>query len=289
MSTIRRISISALLVAGSAFAASASLAQIAQHPAGHPRSGAGPAQSHPAPFRAAQPGFHAGTFHAVRPGFRPGTFRSARPAFRAGTFRAPARFSARFHPLHAIIARHVNFAHFTPAERALWTRGRWQHRWWHGRYGWWWNAGGVWFWYGAPVYPYPTVVSDYYYEEPDPSESGPTWWYCYNPAGYYPYVPSCRGQWTPVPAQGAGPAYGDEQSGADQGPPPDEGQYNRQDEGPPPGYGQAPAGNDEGPPPGYNPPAGDDQGPPPGYDQGPPSGDDQGPPPDDYRYPHNSH
>jgi eukaryotic-like serine/threonine-protein kinase len=26
------------------------------------------------------------------------------------------------------------------------------------------------------------------------------WYYCHNPAGYYPYVPSCPGGWTPVPS-----------------------------------------------------------------------------------------
>src|SRR5438270_7093489 len=214
MSRIRRISLSALLVAGSALAASVSLAQSEHHPAGRPHPAAGPAQSHPAPFHAARPGFRPAPFHATRPG----AFHAARPGFRPAPYRGAARAAARFHPLHSIIARHVNFAHFTAAERATWARGRWSHRWWHGRYGWWWNAGGVWFWYDTPVYPYPTVVSDYYYEEPEYDESGPTWWYCQNPPGYYPYVPSCYGPWTPVPAQGAGQGYEEEQSGPEQGP-----------------------------------------------------------------------
>lgn len=29
------------------------------------------------------------------------------------------------------------------------------------------------------------------------------WYYCYNPAGYYPQVQTCPGGWTPVPAQPA--------------------------------------------------------------------------------------
>lgn len=288
MSRIRRISLSALLVAGSAFAASASLAQDEHHSAGQPHPAAGPAAARPAVHHPVPPG----TYRVIRPGTRTDTFHG-RPGLRAGPYRAPARFAAHFHPLHSIIARHVNFAHFTAAERALWARGRWSHRWWHGRYGWWWNAGGVWFWYGAPVYPHPTVVSDYYYEEPDADETGPAWWYCYNPAGYYPYVPRCYGPWTPVPAQGYGPSYGDEQGGPDQGPPPGE-QY-RDEQGPPPSPGRGgeqgpPPGSDQGPAPGYDegPPPGYDQGPPPGYDQGSPP-DDQGPPPGDSRYPHNSH
>jgi hypothetical protein len=176
-----------------------------------------------------------------------------------------------FHPLHAAIIRHVGFAHFTPAERWAWTHGRWYHRWWNGRYGWWWNAGGAWFWYTAPVYPYPTDISDYYYEEPEYNEPGPAWYYCYNPPGYYPYVPYCNGPWRPVPAEG----YGYDQGGPDQGPVPGGQQQYEDQQAPPPGYGQGPPGYyNQGPPPGYQ------QGPPPGYDQGPPPGyDEQGPPP----------
>lgn len=194
-----------------------------------------------------------------------------------------------FHPLRAVLARHVGFAHFTPAERAAWTHGRWFHRRWHGRLGWWWYAGGAWFWYDAPVYPYPTAVSDYYFDQPDDEAAGPTWYYCYNPPGYYPYVPSCYGPWRPVPAQG----YGDyDEGGPEQGPtdqyengqpPPasagpqgEQGPPPGSEQGPPPGYQQGPY--DQGPPPGYDqgPLPGNDQGPPPGYDQGPPPGNDQG-------------
>jgi hypothetical protein len=272
-----------MFLAGSALAASPSLAEQGFHPAAHPHPVARPAAAaHPALHRPVP----RGTYRVIRPG--------------AGFHRAPG-FAVRTHPFHSIIARHVPFARFSPAERALWARGRWQHRWWHGRYGWWWYTGGAWFWYAAPVYPYPTVVSDYYYEEPDAEETGPTWWYCYNPPGYYPYVPSCYTQWTPVPAQGYGPGYGEEQSGPEQGPPP--GDAYGHEQGPPPssrnGAEQGPPGyNEQGPPPNYDqgPPPGGEQGPPSGYDQEPPSGYDQGPPPDsegpppdNSQYPHNSH
>ena len=283
MKSIRRISLAAALLAGSALAASPSLAQDQGFHPGHP--GAHPHPPSAAPMhRSVSPG----TYRAMRPGV--GFHRAPGMGFH----RTPG-VAMRAHPFHTIIARHVPFARFTPAQRAVWTRGRWQHRWWHGRFGWWWYAGGAWFWYTAPVYPYPTVVSDYYYEEPE-SEAGPTWWYCYNPPGYYPYVPSCTTQWTPVPAQGYGQGYGEEQRGPEQGPPPGDAYGNEQgppghdeEQGPPPGYEQ-PRGNEQGPPPGYNqgPPPGDDQGPPPGDDQGPPPGD-QGPPPDASQYPQNSH
>ena len=285
MKSIGRMSFAATLLAGSALAFSPSLAQN-PHPVAH-----SVAHPHPVAHSPVHRPVPSGTYRVIRPGTgfhgAPGT----------GFHRAPGAV-ARFHPFHAIIARHVPFARFSAAERALWARGHWYHRWWHGRYGWWWYAGGAWFWYAAPVYPYPTVVSDYYYEEPDYGDTGPTWWYCYNPPGYYPYVPSCRQPWTAVPAQGYGPGYGEEQGGPESGPPPDD-QYNEQgpppssgegrEQGPPSGYDQGPPPRDEqGPPSGYDqgPPSGYDQGPPPGYDQGPPPGD-QGPPPGDY--PHSNH
>jgi hypothetical protein len=45
--------------------------------------------------------------------------------------------------------------------------------------------------YGAPYYPAsPSVAMSSY------------WYYCQNPAGYYPYVQQCSGAWQPVPAGG---------------------------------------------------------------------------------------
>lgn len=237
------------------------------------------AQPHPAPIHGAAPGhvFAGGGFHAY------------------GT-------------VHPLLFQHHVFAHFTPGERAAWTDGWWHHGWWHGRWGWWWFAGGYWWWYSAPVYPYPTTVSDVYYVEPtygaeDQGASG-YWYYCSNPAGYYPYVQSCNGPWEPVPPTPA-PGYGqmpnyqnDQGPGYQQGPP------SGDEEGPPPGYPREqgpPPGDENGPPRGYpgeqGPPGDDQGGPPPGYpnedgpppnygpgpeyngNQGPPPGKEQGPPP----------
>ncbi|SEH38975.1 hypothetical protein [Magnetospirillum fulvum] len=36
---------------------------------------------------------------------------------------------------------------------------------------------------------------------PPPQQQQQVWYYCDNPAGYYPYVPSCASQFRPVPAQ----------------------------------------------------------------------------------------
>ncbi len=68
-------------------------------------------------------------------------------------------------------------------------------------------------WYYAPppvvyapppvVYaPPPVVVAP----PPQPtylSQPAPNWYYCDDPKGYYPYVPSCKQAWRQVPAQPA--------------------------------------------------------------------------------------
>jgi hypothetical protein len=261
----QRLQLLAALLAGSALLAAApALAQDDwHHPTPHPAAPhAAPGPYHGAPFHGPAafhgPGPHGFAPHGVTP--RPGV-----------------------HPLHAVITQHRDFAHFTPAERTAWIHGQWSHRWWNGRWGWWWFAGGSWFWYAAPIYPYPTVVSTEYYEQPDYSAPNSTWYYCYNPAGYYPYVPYCNGPWRPVPGA-APPGYGgyggydDDQSGPPQGDYGPQGQYQGDEEGPPPQNGYGPPQNGYGPPPGQQGPYGQD-GPPPGYNQGPPPGDDQGPPP----------
>jgi hypothetical protein len=151
-----------------------------------------------------------------------------------------------------------DFGHFSVEERAAWIGGGWHHDFHNGRFGWWWQVGPVWYFYAAPIYPYPTVVPDVEiaapavvappgYPPPPAGFAAPppaqAWYYCDNPAGYYPYVQSCGGPWRPV-GPPPGPAPG----------------------GPPPGY--APQG--AAPPPGYVPPSG--YAPPPGYAPPGPSG-----------------
>jgi len=177
---------------------------------------------------------------------------------------APGRGAPRF------TFNHHDFGHFSPAERASWTGGNWNHGWHNGRYGWWWFAGGAWYFYDAPVYPYPGYVSDYYVDEDayGPGAPGQFWYYCAGPPGYYPYVQTCSSPWQPVPATPPPQGYG---------PPPgyQGGPYGQ----PPPGYQQQGPGPGDQPPPGYqgpqNGPGPGDQ-PPPGY-QGP----DNGPGPND--------
>lgn len=111
--------------------------------------------------------------------------------------------------VHGGFAFHHDFAHFTPAEHAMWVGGGWHHGWYGGRFGWWWAVGGIWYYYPAPIYPYPEYVADIYY---DPSMGAPpagpvepaagappgSWYYCAPSGAYYPYVQSCPAPWTPV-------------------------------------------------------------------------------------------
>jgi hypothetical protein len=104
---------------------------------------------------------------------------------------------------------------FSPQDRAAWQGGAWHHEYHNGRYGYWWFAGGGWYFYDQPVYPYPVVVSDTVYVDPDPDagvvEDAPPpqpvspppgyWYYCDNPPGYYPYVSNCATPFRTVPAQ----------------------------------------------------------------------------------------
>jgi hypothetical protein len=101
--------------------------------------------------------------------------------------------------------------HFDRAELGRWRGGRWNNSCYAGRCGWWWFSSGQWYFYSQPVYPYPLAVSEVVFLEPEapapelviaPAPPAPPppaplpaapqfWYYCDNPAGYYPAVPSC--------------------------------------------------------------------------------------------------
>jgi len=87
-----------------------------------------------------------------------------------------------------------------------WRGGRWFHADHGGRLGWWWVVGDQWYFYPAPVYPYPdpyvppVLAPAAAVPTPAPAP-GTTWYYCDNPAGYYPYVAQCTAPWRAVPAQ----------------------------------------------------------------------------------------
>ena len=45
-----------------------------------------------------------------------------------------------------------------------------------------------------------TTLYNGYYETAYPYTRTTNWYYCSNPAGYYPYVTQCYGTWQAVPA-----------------------------------------------------------------------------------------
>ncbi|HEX8955849.1 MAG TPA: hypothetical protein VF798_06225 [Burkholderiaceae bacterium] len=89
----------------------------------------------------------------------------------------------------------------------------WYGNHWHG--GWYGGWGGVYIdpWWGVGAYSYPYPYYSYpdvvvapaapVYVEPNAAAVSPSgsWYYCQDPAGYYPYVKSCNGAWQQVPAQ----------------------------------------------------------------------------------------
>ncbi|MBV8338255.1 MAG: hypothetical protein JO358_23055 [Alphaproteobacteria bacterium] len=77
--------------------------------------------------------------------------------------------------------------------------GNWYHGWHNGRYGWWLVGPGLaWTYYDYPWSGYyPDYGYDYDYSQP---YVGQTWYYCSDPAGYYPYVEQCNTDWQTVPA-----------------------------------------------------------------------------------------
>ena len=90
---------------------------------------------------------------------------------------------------------HGDIRRFHDHDYDRWRGGRWYHGHHDGRLGWWWIVGGLWFFYPTPVYPYPDPYVPPAARAPMP---GNYWYYCRNPAGYYPYVPYCRVPWRAV-------------------------------------------------------------------------------------------
>ncbi len=96
---------------------------------------------------------------------------------------------------------HGDIHHFHEHDIGVWRAGRWFHGPHSGRLGWWWIVGGIWYFYPAPVYPYPDP-----YVPPVVTVAPPTMYYwCPNPAGYYPQVPACPGSWQAVPSNAPPP------------------------------------------------------------------------------------
>ena len=101
----------------------------------------------------------------------------------------------------------ADIRHFHEHDMVVWRSGHWQHGRHAGRLGWWWVVGGVWYFYPAAVRPYQDPYLPPLVEAPPPGASATQkyWYYCRNPQGYYPYVPSCSAGWEPVPANAPPP------------------------------------------------------------------------------------
>jgi hypothetical protein len=74
--------------------------------------------------------------------------------------------------------------------------GHWRHGWRGGGYGWRSGDGLGWAYYpyGSDYYP------DYGYNSSGQPSTSQNWYYCPDPAGYYPYVTQCNTGWQTVPA-----------------------------------------------------------------------------------------
>jgi len=122
-------------------------------------------------------GFHGGGFSGFhRGGFHAGGFHGG--GFRAGGFHG------------GFAGLHNGFGDGHGAH--------WFHGWHNGRFGWWWGDGLGWTYYPYPYGSNYTPDYGYYdYSQPYASQS---WYYCSDPAGYYPYVTQCNTNWQTVPA-----------------------------------------------------------------------------------------
>ena len=103
---------------------------------------------------------------------------------------------------------HGEIGRFHEHDLGRWRGGQWHHERHHGRLGWWWIVGGVWYFYPSPVYPYPDPYQPPLAPVPPPA-APQYWYYCTDPAGYYPYIAQCRVNWQAVPSIAVPPAPGD--------------------------------------------------------------------------------
>lgn len=109
---------------------------------------------------------------------------------------------------------HGDIRQFHDHDFFRWRSGHWSRGVHNNRVGWWWVTNGLWYYYSSPIFPYPNpfipsgiAVS--------PSALGQTYYYCDNPAGYYPYVPRCNGAWRNDSGDQAIPSLPPSQSDAD--------------------------------------------------------------------------
>ena len=143
-------------------------------------------------------GAHAqgGGFHGGGGGFRGGGQFHGGGTFHGGGFRGGGFAPGGFHSHFAA----GSVGRFGGRDLGAWRGGFWWHGFRGGRIGWWWFTDGFWYWYDTPAYPYPEFVGDYSVPDEGYAPPGPVWYYCYEPRGYYPYVPVCPSGWRVMPA-----------------------------------------------------------------------------------------
>lgn len=95
---------------------------------------------------------------------------------------------------------HGEIGRFHEHDFGLWRGGYWSHGRHDGRYGWWWIVGGLWYFYPERIDPYPNPYLPPAMALPPSSSPPQYWYYCANPAGYYPYVAQCSVDWQQVQA-----------------------------------------------------------------------------------------
>jgi hypothetical protein len=168
---------------------------------GGAHGGSGGGGPHPAAVHAGSPPGAHGGFHGVahggaggRGGPAPRSVRNTGPHFAAG---AVSRLGAQ--------------------QQSLWRGGHWWRGNRNGRDGWWWLAGDFGYYYDEAAFPYPEYASDV----SAPNEDTGLWYYCDDPAGYYPYVKECRTPWRAVDPTPAPDGSQDDADGGGGPPPPD--------------------------------------------------------------------
>jgi hypothetical protein len=100
---------------------------------------------------------------------------------------------------------HGDIHHFSEYDMEYWRGGHWIHDFHDGRDGWWWVADGFWYYYPAPIYPYPDPYTPPGVVVETVPGAASSYYYCGNPAGYYPYVPQCAVAWQRIVTEVAAP------------------------------------------------------------------------------------
>ncbi len=95
---------------------------------------------------------------------------------------------------------HGEIGRFHEHDMERWRGGRWHHGRHEGRTGWWWIVGATWYFYPSRVEGYPDPYQPPVVVVPPAPDPAQYWYYCTNPAGYYPYVAQCTVNWQRVPA-----------------------------------------------------------------------------------------